>query len=85
VPFVKLWPGVGEDFKRSRTFGITRAIRRKKEGSQIERFVPLSGEYLLADPAIYKRLQAEVVKFFGPGESVNLEFMHDMPYLEACM
>jgi len=123
VPFVKPLPGVGEDLKQFRIFGIAQAIRRKKEGSQIRdlfhyladedgvekepipfpeiasdgALVVVAGSdtiatvitslfyYLLANPVTYKRLQAEVDKFFGPGESVTLGFMHEMPYLEACI
>ena len=41
---------------------------------------------VIRHPDVYRRLQAEVDKFYPPGEdSLDGKYINDMPYLEAVM
>ena len=41
--------------------------------------------YLLRDPEKFKRLRAEIDKFYPQGEEITTEHFGEMRYLEACV
>lgn len=41
--------------------------------------------YLLRDPEKFKRLRAEIDRFYPRGENITVDYFGEMNYMEACI